>query len=198
MRFKTIHSNLSLGILLTFLSLPIPVSAQSSDEIILLVATTQLEGSFFEQSVILVAPQASGAAVGVMLNRPITVDEIQIYPEDELLSELDGLHLGGPVNTGVLLYLFRSENSPEAAIHLFDDVYFSNSRELLSQQLKRPRQESHLKFYVGYAGWAVGQLQDEILRGSWKTLQATPKLIFESDPASIWFELTRKTRDDWI
>ena len=43
---------------------------RAEDDTILLVATPELAGSIFEQSVILVAPHNSGAAMGVILNQP--------------------------------------------------------------------------------------------------------------------------------
>jgi len=35
---------------------------------------------------------------------------------------------------------------------------------------------------LGYAGWAPGQLEDEIRRNGWLTVRATPDLIFRLPP----------------
>jgi putative transcriptional regulator len=98
----------------------------------------------------------------------------------------------------VLLFLFRSSAAPEDAVHLFDDVYFSNSRELLAQQMQRPREESGLQLYMGYSGWAIGQLQAEILRGSWHTVKANSTHVFGSDRSTLWQVLSGHARDKWI
>jgi len=171
---------------------------RAEDNTVLLVATEQLEGSIFEQSVILVAPHDSGAAMGVILNQPMPIDAAKMYPGDKLLREAGVIHFGGPVNPTVLLYLFRSEDAPVEAVHLFDDVYFSNSRELLAQQMQRPREESGLQFYMGYSGWSIGQLQGEILRGGWRTVKATSGHIFQRDRSTLWQELSGSSRDKWI
>ena len=42
------------------------------------------------------------------------------------------------------------------------------------------------RFVLGYAGWAPGQLEDEIARGSWWDVEADPALVFHTDVASIW------------
>lgn len=174
------------------------VFSHAENSIILLVATEQLQHSVFEQSVILVNPQRNGAAVGVILNHPLNIDAADLYPEDPLMQDAGVIRFGGPVAPAALLYLFRSQQAPDQAIHLFEDVYFSSDRELLGRQLQRPQKESRLQFYAGYAGWAPGQLQAEILRGSWLPLKATTKLLFNKDRESIWRELSKTRQDDWI
>jgi putative transcriptional regulator len=171
---------------------------RADDDIILLVATPQLEGSLFEQSVILVAPHDNGAAMGVILNQPMPVDSADIYPGDELLRQAGVIHFGGPVEPGLLLFIFRSAEKPDGALHLFDDVYFSTSRELLENQMRRPRDESGLQLYMGYAGWSIGQLQAEIMRGSWNTVKATSGHVFGSDRTTLWQVLSGNARDKWI
>ncbi|MDB4542856.1 YqgE/AlgH family protein [bacterium] len=174
------------------------VFSHAENSIILLVATEQLQHSVFEQSVVLVNPQRDGAAVGVILNHPLNIDAADLYPEDPLLQDAGVIRFGGPVAPAALLYLFRSQQAPDQAIHLFEDVYFSSDRELLGRQLQRPQKESRLQFYAGYAGWAPGKLQAEILRGSWLPLKATTKLLFNKDRESIWRELSKAQQDDWI
>ena len=186
--------NLSLTVTL----LCAAVFSHAENSIILLVATEQLQHSVFEQSVVLVNPQRNGAAVGVILNHPLNIDAADLYPEDPLLQDAGVIRFGGPVAPAALLFLFRSQQAPDEAIHLFEDVYFSSDRELLGRQLQRPQKESGLQFYAGYAGWAPGQLQAEILRGSWLPLKATTKLLFNKDRESIWRELSKPRQDDWI
>jgi putative transcriptional regulator len=171
---------------------------RAEDDIVLLVATPELDGSVFEQSVILVAPHDSGAAMGVILNQPLPTDAAHIYPGDELLRQAGVIHFGGPVEPTLLLFLFRSPEEPEGALHLFDDVYFSTSRELLSLQMQRPREESGLQLYLGYAGWSIGQLQAEILHGSWSTVKATSSHVYSSDRSTLWQVLSGHSRDKWI
>ena len=172
--------------------------SHAESSMILLVATEQLQHSVFEQSVVLVTPHSDGAAMGVIINHPLNIDAGDLYPEDPLLRDAGVIHFGGPVAPAALLFLFRSQEAPDDAVHLFEDVYFSSDRELLARQLQRPHKESRLQFYAGYAGWAPGQLQAEILQGSWLPLKATTKLLFNKDRESIWKELSKPQQDDWI
>ena len=43
-----------------------------------------------------------------------------------------------------------------------------------------------MKLFLGYAGWATGQLQAEIAEGSWLVTDATPKIVFDTPTQEIW------------
>ena len=164
---------------------------------VLLIADAEMRSSFFSNSVVLVAPHGSGA-FGVILNQPIPGDPEQLYPEDKLLRQLDVVYFGGPVNPGALVFLFRSESAPEEAVKLFGNVYFSSNREVLAEQMERAPEESGLQVYVGYAGWAPGQLQMEIMHGDWSTREVDLEILFEADRRSIWEQLNAEQIENWI
>lgn len=172
--------------------------ASADENIIFLVASPQLDSTLFERSVILVAPHDNGSAMGVILNRPLPVDPARLYPGDKIMGKVAALSFGGPVNPATVTFLFHSDKDQENAVFLFDNIYFSNDRQVLAEQLKRPTKESRLEVYTGYAGWAPGQLQAEIRQGGWTTVKATKKLLFKIDRASIWQELSKKTNQEWI
>jgi putative transcriptional regulator len=48
---------------------------------------------------------------------------------------------------------------------------------------KGPRQSL---FMLGYAGWAQGQLEGELLAGSWFVVSGDPALIFGKDAGRKW------------
>jgi putative transcriptional regulator len=47
-------------------------------------------------------------------------------------------------------------------------------------------------FCLGYAGWAPGQLDAELDRGSWGIAPADEKLVFDEDPKVKWIEATAR------
>ena len=191
---KSAPQLLALLLVLFFISL----ATRADDNIILLVASPQLDSTLFERSVILVAPHDNGSAMGVILNRPLPVDPARLYPGDKVMEQIAAVNFGGPINPATVIFLFHSDEAEENAVYLFDDIYFSNDRQVLAKQLQRPKKESHLEVYAGYAGWAPGQLQAEITRGGWTTVKATKKLLFKIDRASIWQQLSSKESLEWI
>jgi putative transcriptional regulator len=43
-----------------------------------------------------------------------------------------------------------------------------------------------LRVYIGYSGWAPGQLEAEIARGSWKLAPADSSAIFDNKSERPW------------
>ncbi len=50
---------------------------------------------------------------------------------------------------------------------------------------------SKIRFYLGYSGWGEGQLQEELTEKSWLTVNATRKLIFQTETDMIWKEAVK-------
>jgi len=51
--------------------------------------------------------------------------------------------------------------------------------------------------YAGYAGWASGQLDQEVERGDWHVLGAEAEMVFDKAPSEVWPELIRRGSLQW-
>ena len=54
----------------------------------------------------------------------------------------------------------------------------TSSRDVLEDYVMGQGPEN-LLLALGYSGWAPGQLEDELARNVWLTVQADPKIIFD-------------------
>ncbi len=72
------------------------------------------------------------------------------------------------------------------AVQIFDAVHLVNMNETL---LEAASNAANLRFFMGYAGWAPGQLERELAFDSWHILPATEELVFAKDPSDIWRKL---------
>jgi putative transcriptional regulator len=59
----------------------------------------------------------------------------------------------------------------------------------LERILTIPGGAASFRAYVGYSGWAPGQLENEMKTGSWITLPADPSIVFDRDPLRIWADI---------
>ncbi len=161
-----------------------------------LVASRQLTDPNFSETVVLLVAYDREGAMGVVINRPTEVQLSAVLPEVEgSQQQSDTVYLGGPVARSHLLLLIRSDTPPEEAQHVTQDIYISTSRDLLRQVSAEGRRR--FRVYAGYAGWAPGQLDQEVARGDWRVLQADAETVFDKAPAQIWPELIRRGPLQW-
>jgi putative transcriptional regulator len=158
----------------------------------LLVATEVVQGRAFAESVILLLNYDATGAAGLVVNRPTEVPPAQALPELAGLDRYEGtLYWGGPVEPFTLRALLHSDAPPDNAAPIFDTVHLAPLDENL---LDGASSNADLRFFVGYAGWAPGQLEQELEFGSWHIVAATEALVFADDPGGIWRRLSPPIR----
>ena len=153
----------------------------------LLVATELVGGPAFTESVVLILRYNESGALGLIVNRPTDIDPAEALPDLDGVSKYEGsLYFGGPVEMHTLRVLLRTESPPQDAIKILDGIYMVPLTEAL---LALEPDSSSLRLYLGYAGWAPGQLERELSEGSWNILQATAETVFPDEPADLWRRL---------
>jgi len=171
---------------------PAPGIAQDERNTVL-VAKPHLLDPNFRESVVVVAKAPNGAAIGVIINRPSTKSLAQILPGNATLARFtEPLFFGGPVEPVGLYAVFRAEEPPGEALRIHGDLWLAINPATVEQLMKNP--PGRLRFFTGYAGWAPGQLGNELTRGDWWVLEADPDVAFRADPSTLWEELARRAR----
>ena len=89
------------------------------------------------------------------------------------------------------MLLLRAETEPEGAEHIFADIYVSPNRDVLDRLVARD--SGNFRSYVGYSGWAPGQLDHELERQDWHVTAGDADLVFSPSPASVWDKLIKQT-----
>ena len=167
--------------------------AQLESRSILLVATHAMTaGSFFHRTVVLVTRHGSSPPVGVIINRPTTVPLQKLFPKLPEAEAQRPIHVGGPVQTDQLTFLYRSAQGSADAIPISPTVHLGRSGVTLRNLLRGELPHQGLKVFAGYSGWAPGQLEWEIHRGSWYVLPVDEKFVFDQPADHIWPELHRR------
>jgi putative transcriptional regulator len=156
---------------------------------ILLVARADLPDSNFRDSVVLVMNNIGPAPGGLIINRPTRIAVSRLFPDLERLAQVDDkVYFGGPVAIGSVSFLFRADSPAENATQVLDGIYVSTSLELLRKLLSRDKPMEGLRIFIGYSGWAPGQLESEIARGGWTLAPADPDAIFGRRSERPWPE----------
>ncbi len=154
----------------------------------LLVATDEVQGAAFAETVILLLHYDESGAMGLVVNRPTKAMPRELLPDLDGLKNYEGTaYWGGPVRLGSMRALHRTETPQDDEIHVFDTVHQAPLDEKLPEGAT---DEKNLRFFIGYAGWAPGQLDREVLFGSWHIIPATEEVVFTEDPGEIWKKLS--------
>src|SRR4029077_11981924 len=106
------------------------------------------------------------------------------------------MHSGGPVNQNELLILCRRENESQNQ-GILKDVYLITDLAELRRTGEAEPHHKMFRFYLGYAGWAPGQLEAEMKAGAWRLIAGDAGLIFNDNPSAVWQETMRRMGREW-
>ena len=164
-----------------------------------LVARRALEDPHFGQSVVYLVEHDEGGTLGLIVNRSSDVSLSDALPDiEDRQATAHALYYGGPVGLSKILMLMRSESATKGMAHVVDDVYISSDRRVLDEVLAAKKSVNELRFYIGYSGWAAGQLDFELMRGDWHVVEADTDAIFSGATASLWNRLIEQLEPEGI
>lgn len=159
----------------------------------LLVASPEMADPRFRQSVVLLLEHGQQGTLGVIINRATDVSLTRALPDLEVPGEVrHTLYFGGPVGLNSILFLIRSKTPPERAQKVINGVFYSSERATLDEILTQRPEADDLRFYVGHAGWAPGQLTAEIALGDWSLIEGDASTLFDSDSETTWPRLIKR------
>jgi putative transcriptional regulator len=157
----------------------------------LLIATPQLRDPPFERAVILLAQHNRGGALGVVINRPLERPRaiaglLTAFGADASgVTDSVRVFVGGPVNPEVGFVLHSAEYRVAGTVDIDGRVALTAAVDILRDiGLHKGPSKSLVAF--GYAGWAPGQLENEMAHGAWVTVPEDPALVFDEDRAQVW------------
>jgi putative transcriptional regulator len=178
------------------LATPAALLAQASEErAFLLVAHPALADPNFARTVVVAVRDDDGGPLGVILNRPTDVPLGSLYPDrPDVAGRKDAIFFGGPVQPDALLFAFRSATRPPQGMRVAEDIYLSGYSGVLEELLRHPEHAAEQRFFIGYSGWATGQLEAEIEQGGWYVLPLDTSAIFRMDPHTMYEELLARAR----
>jgi len=145
----------------------------------------------FRRTVVLVCEHtADNGTVGLIINKPINLrlnDIMEDFPPFKGKA-----FLGGPVGTDTLQFLHVLGDQVEDSVKLGENLYWGGNFEQIKRlMLEEKIQPNDIRFYLGYSGWSVGQLDGELKDNSWIITPATSKHIFQTPHEILWREVMR-------
>jgi putative transcriptional regulator len=154
---------------------------------LLLLAGPELLESTFRRTVILVSQHSTEeGALGYILNRPVHKQVRDLLPSEEFSAIGDvAVYFGGPVAQDHLTF---------ASICWDAEAHSLTCRTHLSAaQAKAMRLEGfEIRGFIGYSGWAPGQLETELAAQAWEVQRPSSGEVLEHSPEGLWPRLIRE------
>ena len=157
-----------------------------------LVATAQLGDPFFGKTVVILLEADCNGALGLVINRPTTIRFAQAFPDKpQAVNHPEPIFLGGPVATDRVLLIIHSKTPLKETHSIFGNLYWSGDPSVFDQVMDPTKSKDRFRVYIGHAGWAPGQLENEVSRGDWEVLPAKEELVFDPSPQGVWQQLIK-------
>jgi putative transcriptional regulator len=164
-----------------------------------LIAGKQLRDPNFYRSVVLMVEHGESGSMGLIVNRPSDVSITQALSEHFDLPESDQVvYVGGPVEPAALFVLHSAGEFEDGGADVVPGIFVGSSPDVFERVIDQVTGgDSDLEFrvYAGCAGWAPGQLEEELGRGDWHLLPAEAAQILPADPYTLWDALVERIHE---
>ena len=156
----------------------------------LLIAMPQLQDPFFHRSTTLISEFNKDGAMGVILNRPLTLNLNGLMGKQLKLENVPPLPVfwGGPVQNDRGLIIHEDPSLAADSVELEPGLFMSGSSETLTKLIDAAQKPAppRFRFFLGYAGWGAGQLEQEMSASSWVTAPLNRTFVFDENIDTLW------------
>lgn len=151
-----------------------------------LLAMPGLTGGIFAHSITYICEHGESGAMGIIINHCLDLTVREIFEHLQINARRDfsdvPVMAGGPVQMDHGFVLHRNcDKQWEASLKVTPEITLTTSRDILRAIANDEGPGEHL-IALGYAGWAAGQLEQELAENAWLTLPGDGDIIF-STPA---------------
>jgi putative transcriptional regulator len=144
----------------------------------------------FVHGVMYICSHNETGAMGIVINRLYgaidlegLLDQLSI-PVSELTPEMS-VHYGGPVESGRGFILHTDDYTQDTSMRIKDDIVLTATVDIL-RAIAEGRGPHRCLVALGYAGWAPGQIEQELQAGAWLTVPADADLLFDPGIEDKW------------
>jgi putative transcriptional regulator len=149
-----------------------------------------LEDPHFAQTVTLICEHGSRGALGIVLNKPLSMRLSEVLAQMKLPADAPAVAeqivlRGGPVHQDRGCGLPRPGGSRDSTHRISDHIPVTTSRDVLAA-MARGAGPGNAFIALGYAQWEEGQLERELRENSWLTLPVSDAVLFDLPYEQRW------------
>lgn len=154
-----------------------------------LIAMPGMGDPTFAGSVVYLCEHTEKGALGLVINKPVDIKLKNLFEKVELSLTREDIadapvYFGGPVQTerGFVLHeRLTDDGSPySSTLSIAGGALDMTTSKDVLEALAEGAGPKKLLVTLGYSGWRAGQLEEEIGRNGWLTVDADPQIIFDT------------------
>lgn len=158
----------------------------------LLVAAPWMDDPNFARKVVLITRYEKEGIDGVVINEPLAIRLQEIVPSFPLGFDTK-VFLGGPVGQEFAQCVHTQGQLLPDSKKIDEGVYWGGDFDQIKKHVRQSNIDpKHIRFYVGYAGWEAGQLEEEIAQDFWVKAEGANEAIFYTPPSEVWSKTLEK------
>ena len=152
-----------------------------------LIAMPSMEDPVFGGTVIYLCEHNAEGALGLIINKPTDMTMQVLFERVDLKLEINPQHpalpahpvmFGGPVQLERGFVLHSPLGTFSSMMRVNEQIALTTSKDIL-EAVAGGAGPQQLLVTLGCSGWSAGQLEEEIIRNAWLTVQAEPSIIFD-------------------
>ena len=176
--------------------------ADDSSQAVTLVATDALDGTPFEQTVIVAARLPNGGHVGFIINRPTNMKLATLFPDDASSRRVDApVSFGGPMlPRAVFALTHKAPDGDSDTVTLMPGLVAVLDAAGVDRILETTPNDA--RYFIGLVVWAPEELAAQVDGGVWDVKPADPNVVLGAKSGRLWQELrgnkSKTDGDNWV
>ena len=155
-----------------------------------LVAMPAMLDTNFSQTVTFIWEHNADGALGIIINRPLQMKLADVFEQLKMPTPAEAVGRqsvlqGGPVQTDRGFVLHDIGGHWEHTRQVSSRIQVTTSPDILDA-MARGTGPATAVVALGYAGWAAGQLENEVANNAWLTVPCDERIIFETPFEQRW------------
>ena len=141
----------------------------------------------FNRSVVLLAEHNDEGSIGLILNKPLN------YTINDLLPEIEAsfkIYNGGPVEQDNLYFIHNIPEIIPNSVEISNGIYWGGDFETTKHLINTGEiNKNNIRFFLGYSGWSVNQLEMEMQENAWIVSEnSLKKKLLSKSSNQFWKE----------
>jgi putative transcriptional regulator len=155
-----------------------------------------LPDTFFNRTIVYLADHTSEGSVGFILNKKLDLTVSTAIAGFRGWNE--NLNMGGPVSPDTLHYLHNLGDLIPKSVLVDGNIFWGGDIDYVRQLVKAGKlTQSQIRFFLGYSGWAAGQLENELKENSWVIAKVKSDIILNNRGDDTWKRVLRSFKNKY-